>query len=81
MLRGEPFMGTAMCNFENGGIWDFAGFCGHTRPKHACIVLNIFRVGQNRIYAPYMTVHLVVSLPKTPYIHRIYRVLAYPKYI
>jgi len=38
------------------------------------------RGGQNRIYAPYMTVYLVVSLPKIPYIHRIYRVLANPKY-
>ena len=26
------------------------------------------RVGQNRIYAPYMTAYLVISLPKTPYI-------------
>jgi len=30
------------------------------------------RVGQNRIYAPYMAVYLVISLPKTPYINRIY---------
>jgi len=39
-----------------------------------------FRVGQNRIYAPYMTVYLVISLPKIPYIHRIYMVLAKPTY-
>jgi hypothetical protein len=32
----------------------------------------IYSVGQNRIYAPYMTVYLVISLPKIPYIHRIY---------
>jgi len=32
------------------------------------------RVGQNRIYTPYMTVCLVISLPKTPYIHRIFMV-------
>ena len=31
----------------------------------------ISRVGQNRTYAPYMTVYLVISLPKIPYIHRI----------
>ena len=37
------------------------------------------RVGQNRIYAPYMTVYLVISLPKIPYIHRKYMVLANPK--
>ena len=38
------------------------------------------RVGQNRIYTPYMTVYLVISLPKLPYIHRIYMVLANPTY-
>ena len=31
-----------------------------------------YRVGQNRIYTPYMTVYLVISLPKTPYMHCIY---------
>ena len=41
----------------------------------------ISRVGQNRIYAPYMTVYLVISLPKIPYMHRIYMVLANPTYI
>jgi len=35
-------------------------------------MLHIARVGQNRIYAPYMTVYLVISPPKIPYIHRIY---------
>ena len=30
------------------------------------------RVGQNRIYAPYMTVYLVISLPKLPNIHSMY---------
>jgi hypothetical protein len=40
----------------------------------------ITRVGQNRIYTPYMTVYLVISLPKIPYIHRIYMVLANPTY-
>jgi len=28
------------------------------------------RVGQNLIFAPYMTVCMVVSLPKIPYVHR-----------
>ena len=32
---------------------------------------DIHRVGQNRIYTPYMTVYLVIFLPKLPYIHRI----------
>jgi len=39
---------------------------------------EILTVGQNRIYAPYMTVYTVISLPKIPYIHRIYMVLANP---
>ena len=32
----------------------------------------IVRVGQNRIYTPYMTVCMVISLLKIPYVHRIY---------
>ena len=36
------------------------------------------RVGQNRTYTPYMTVYLVISLPKLPYVNRIYMVLASP---
>jgi hypothetical protein len=39
------------------------------------------RAGQNRIYAPYMTVLLVISLPEIPYIHRTYMVLANPTYM
>jgi len=38
----------------------------------------ITRVGQNRVYTPYMTVYLVISLLKIPYMHRIYMVLANP---
>ena len=38
----------------------------------------MYRVGQSRIYTPYMTVYMVISLPKLPYIHRIYMVLANP---
>ena len=38
------------------------------------------RVGQNRIYTPYMTVYLIISLPEIPYIHHIYMVLANPIY-
>jgi len=33
----------------------------------------ICRVGQNRIYTPYVTAWMVISLPKTLYIHRIYQ--------
>jgi hypothetical protein len=43
--------------------------------EHVWIIL---RVGQNRIYAPCMTVYLVISLPTLPYIHCIYMVLANP---
>ena len=45
------------------------------RPQHSC---HVCRVGQNRIYTPYLAVILVISLPKMPYIHRIYMVLANP---
>jgi hypothetical protein len=51
----------------------------HGQPSRVlCSV--IMRVGQNRIYTPYMTVYLVNSLPKIPYIHRIYMVLANPSH-
>ena len=36
------------------------------------------RVGQNRVYTTYMTVYLVISLPKIPCIHRVYMILANP---
>ena len=36
----------------------------------------MWRVGQNRVYTPYTTVYLMISLPEIPYIHRIYMVLA-----
>jgi hypothetical protein len=42
---------------------------------------HMFRVGQNRIYTPYMTVYMVISLPKIPYTHRIYMVLANPTHV
>jgi len=44
------------------------------------ISCSLHRVGQNRIYTPYMTVHLVISLPKLPYVNRIYMVMANPKF-
>jgi hypothetical protein len=44
------------------------------------LILHIRRVGQNRIYTPYMTVYLIESLPKIPYIHRIYMAMANPTY-
>jgi len=39
------------------------------------------RVGPNRVYTLHMTVYLVISLPKIPYIHRIYIGLARTVYI
>jgi hypothetical protein len=58
----------------------------------ACIYIYIYmyykiffgfmsRVGQDCIYTPYMTVYLVISLPKIPYVHRIYMVLANPIHV
>jgi hypothetical protein len=44
----------------------------------SAMAAQIRRVGQNRIYIPYMTVYFVISLPKIPYINRIYMVLANP---
>jgi hypothetical protein len=39
---------------------------------------QLLRAGRNRIYTPYMTVYMVMSLPKIPYAQRIYMVLANP---
>jgi ACR3 family arsenite efflux pump ArsB len=37
------------------------------------------RVGQNWVYTPLlMTVYLKIPLPKIPYVHRVYMVLANP---
>jgi len=43
---------------------------------YVCVYIGL---AQNRILTPYMTVYLVISLPKIPYIHRIYMVLANPR--
>jgi hypothetical protein len=37
------------------------------------------KVGQSRTYTPHMTVYLMNSLPRMPYIHRTCMVLALPK--
>jgi len=47
----------------------------------SALVCYICRANQNRVYTPYMTVYLVISLPKIPWIHRIYMVLANPIYL
>jgi len=46
-----------------------------------CIHIYIFAVYDvyvTYIYTPYMTVYVMNSLPKIPYMHRIYMVLAIP---
>jgi hypothetical protein len=48
---------------------------GTPRTKMAMILI-MFRVGQNRLHAPYMTVYSVISLPEIPCIHHLYMVLA-----
>jgi hypothetical protein len=50
--------------------------------QNLSITSAVLRVGQNRINTPYMTVYLVISLPKNLYIHCIYyMVLANPSCI
>jgi len=44
------------------------------------VACHMGRDGQNRIFTPYMTVYMVISLPNIPYTHRIYMVLANPTY-
>jgi hypothetical protein len=44
--------------------------------KITVCTLYIRRVGQNRIYTPYMTICMVISLLKIPYVHCIYVGLA-----
>jgi hypothetical protein len=43
-----------------------------TKGKEHGVLSVMSRAGQNRIYITYMTVYLVISLPKIPYINRIY---------
>ena len=38
----------------------------------------MYRVGQDCTNTLYMTAYMVISLPKLPYIHRMYMVLANP---
>ena len=43
-------------------------------------IVSLLGFGQNRIYAPYMTVYLVISLPRIPCMHHIHVVMANPTY-
>jgi hypothetical protein len=57
----------------------FLGGRGVTRKCGWTCYVGVCRVGQNCIYTLYMTVLLVVSLPKVPYVHRVFRVLVNPR--
>jgi len=65
-------------NINYPGPYASRSLLGHPHnnsPSHSnCFRLQscMYRVGQKRIYPLYMTVYLVISLPKLPYIHRIY---------
>jgi len=68
-------------HYRQRACWCVPWFANLLVMLHGSSWQPISRVGQNRIYTPYMTVYLVISLPKIPYIHRIYMVLANPTYI
>jgi len=46
--------------------------CNFLRSRMPPTQYLVSRAGQNRIYTPYMTVYLVISLPRIPCIHRIW---------
>ena len=52
--------------------------CAHVKVCLDLFVTNMDRVGKNCIHTQHMTVYLVISLPKIPFMHRIYMVLASP---
>jgi len=70
---------TILCRTSQKTVWYIPGtyICIYS----FVICIRISRVGQNHIYTPFMTVYLMISLPKIPYIHRIYMVLANPTYL
>jgi len=49
-------------------------------PKYLC-VNHMCRVSLDRKYTPYMTVSLVISLPRMPYMHSICMFLDNPTYV
>jgi len=64
------------CALSNGHIL-YPGRKSVSNINTTCIC----RAGQNRVYASYTTVYLVISLPKIPYTHRTYMVVANPTYM
>ena len=66
------FMGLATsCSCEP--LFPYVCFMGHVFEVQAVHVASaahvVYKVGQNRVYIPFVTVCSVISLPKTPYIH------------
>jgi len=65
-------------------VWEVGALCtilqAHKAAayEHMVSKKHVAQVGQDRIFTPYMTVHLAIPLPKILYIHRIYMVLAKP---
>jgi hypothetical protein len=57
------------------------GLCAHKSLKRSYSCMLMCRVGQHRIYTPCMSVYLVIYLPKVPYMHHIYMVLANPTHV
>jgi len=53
-------------------------FCCISETSLVAITANMDVYNQNRIYTPYMTVYLVISLPKISYLHCTHMVLANP---
>jgi hypothetical protein len=58
------------------GLWEGVSWVAG---QVVCVCALVCRVGQDRIYPPYVALYLVKSLPKAPCIHRINMVLASPR--
>jgi hypothetical protein len=69
MSQNDPLLQKA------GNFQPYVLYCNRT------VFYRMYRVGQNRIYTPYMTVYLMIFLPNLPYVHCIYMVLANPTYV
>jgi len=77
LVRKRGVCGAAI---QKGHVVLLLNWCrgAHLKSHGAMLKRLRCRVVQNRIYAPYMTVNLVIFLPRLPYIHCIYMVLANP---
>ena len=64
--------------FSTTGFLRRASECTHAPARQ--VQGHMSRVGQNRMYSPYMTVYLVNPLPRILYIYSMYMVLANPTY-